>query len=160
MQLSKFDPSKLPEHCRASVIACLQRWNVEAFHEEGFDSAPLLLVYQSTPDIVEETWLRLVSDIAISVQAELESEFARRNLALIFISRGRLPTNVLKAIRENTYCCKKIVIESQKDYNDVLNTYYLNAYTIDSQQEQVGPDGTLEKDLLTKYSLLKSILKN
>lgn len=160
MQLLKFDPSKLPEQSRDSAIACLQRWELEAFHEEGFDSAPSLLVYQSTPDIVEKVWLRLVSDIAISIQAELESEFARRNLAIIFISRGRLPTSALKAIRENTYCCKKIVIESQKDYKDILNAYYLNTYSTNTQQEQVGPDGTLEKDLLMKYSLLKTILKN
>lgn len=160
MQLLKFDPNKLAERSRVSVNACLQRWGLEAFYEEESDSAPLLLVYQSTPDIVEDIWLKLVSDVAISVQAQLGVEFARRNLALVFISRGRLPTTVMKAIRDNTYCCKKIVIESQKDYKEVLNAYYLNAYVMDAQQERVGPDGTLEKDLLMKYSLLKSILEN
>jgi hypothetical protein len=160
MQLLKFDPSKLAERGRVSVTACLQRWDLKAYHEEGSDSAPLLLVYESTPDVVENIWLKLVSDIALSIQAELGSEFARRNLALVLISRGRLPRSVLKAIRDNTYCCKKIVIESKKDYKEVLDAYYLNAYTIDPQEEQVGPDGTLEKDLLMKYSLLKSILEN
>jgi hypothetical protein len=121
--------------------------------------APLLLVYQSTPEIIERTWLELVGDIAISIQARLESEFARRNLMLMFICRGRLPANTLKLIRENTYCCKKVVIESQKGCREVIDAYYLNAYSIDGQNEEIGPDGSLETDLLAKYASLSKILE-
>jgi hypothetical protein len=160
MKLLEFKFSGLSDQSRTSIQFCLKKWKLDAFHEAGSESAPLLLVYQSTPDNIANAWLELVSDIAISIQAELTSEFARRNLTLIFISRGRLPTSVLQVIRENTYCCKKVVIESQNSCDKVIDAYYLNAYSVNTRNEELGPDGALEANLLKKYPILEKIIES
>lgn len=159
MKLLKFDYSRLPDENRDAIRSCLHTWELEAFNETASDKAPLLLVYQSTPDIIARTWHELVGDVAISIQARLDSEFSRRNLTLMFICRGRLPINTLKLIRENTYCCKKVVIESQNICEDVINAYYLNAYSPSGSDKEIGPDGTLKSELTSKYVSLSKILE-
>lgn len=155
VQISDFD-----EKIRNSIEICATKWNLKMFRESNISTAPLVLAYQSTSLEVEKNWLQVVSDVALSIQANLQLELARRNMTMMFVSSGRLSVAILKEIRENTYCCKKIVIESQQNCEEAVRSYYLSGHiSPNAASVEVSSDGNLEKIILDKYSLINKIFE-
>jgi len=125
MELSKLDVAEVLLRGTSIAQNCLDKWSLLLYRESDSPNSPLLLAYPSTPEAILTHWRSVVADVALYVQAELRSEL-RRNLSLFFLAQGAVDRKVVKAIREDTYCCKKIVIEAASpDVLFELRRYYL-----------------------------------
>lgn len=106
----------------------LGKWNLLAFREGKVEPSPITLVYSAPADEVLSKWSSLVDDVALHIQANLDKK-ERRNLSLIFITSA-LPQISVREIRDNTYCCKKVVLEaSGTNALQELNRYYLGDHS-------------------------------
>lgn len=152
MELLSLNTSDFSGGVRESTEKCLQKWNLLAFREDVKEASPLLLVYQANPKEISAHWYDIVADVALFIQAELEAAL-RRNLSLVFISTGALERQVVREIRENTYCCKKIIIEAQDggDGFAELKRYYLGGHNVGEQNADVERKINLDDLSLSDY---------
>ena len=159
MELSKINNE---EFNNPRIVECLSKWNLLAFREGNVDPSPIVLVYSGPASDVLKHWTQVVHDIALNFQAELPKQ-RRRNLCLAFITSA-LPREAVREIRDDTYCCKKIVLEATgANALHELDRYYLGNHkktsaTNDLNSQNRALSQPLSLYIYEKHPEVKSIM--
>lgn len=144
------------------IAECLNKWNLLAFREGEAETSPIILAYSGAADDVLSHWTQVAHDIALHVQAELPVH-NRRNLSLAFITSS-LPREAIREIRDDTYCCKKIVLEATvANALQELERYYLgnhnnSSFKVDDEKIDELISRPLSSYIFEKHPEVKKLM--
>jgi hypothetical protein len=106
--------------------------------EEGLAHA-FFLQYENS-SIIENSWRKISNFIALSCQSKVSDDFGKWNTYLFFLINEKLGIDLKYKIENDTFSSRKIVIEEQAEFKDVINKHILNndlELTIENSKEQI-----------------------
>jgi hypothetical protein len=96
------------------------------------------LKYQNV-DEINDSWRKVSNFIALKCQSRILDDFGKWNTYLFLISGRSLGIDVKYKIENDTFSSRKIVIEDNSSYDDIINKHILNSdleITIENYREQ------------------------
>ena len=119
----------------------IEKYNLILFK----DVDDVIVCYYSTGDIIESLWDELLTELALSFQANLEDEILSKNLLLVFCASDTVNIDLKKEIQSDTYCCRKIVRSNVGDVDKSIKE--LDFYNV---EKVTVPGATSLKEILEK----------
>lgn len=147
MSLIQFEPTdEIDVIDKEQVTKFMNTYNINAFREYDYESAPIILVYYADSIEIEKYWFEIVNDFGCYFQSNITEEFLRRNITLFFMCKDELSHSLKQSIQRDVYACRKVVFDKVIEPSQILSSYYLYGYSAKSQ--------------LNNLDDLKSIIEN
>lgn len=115
------------------------------------------ITYKSEKELFN-TWNTLSNFLAIHFQSRIDDEFGKWNTYLFYLTDFKIGNKFkdLKfEIEKDTFSCRKIVIESEKDMNIILENHIINSSLLDDTAS-VSED---IEEYFVKNKFIEEILK-